>query len=85
MAIKVGTPRNPKESQAQMSCGAGKRLKGSWTAKQDVIVHGKKLLCNPPHKKHCKKMTLAGGLGKLKVDDENLGQGQCLKERSSPP
>lgn len=74
MDIEVGTSRNPKQSQPQMSCGAGKRLKGSWRAKQHVTVHGKKLLCNPPHQKHCRKTTLAGGLVKLKADDENPGE-----------
>lgn len=72
---EASTLRGPMESKPQRSCRAGRRLKGSWRAEQDVPVHGNKVLCKPPHKKHCTKPTLASGLGKLKADDLNLRQG----------
>lgn len=75
MDAEASRPRGPMESKPQRSCRAGRRLKGSWRAEQDVPLHGKKLLCKPPHKKHCTKPTLASELGKMKADDLNLRQG----------
>lgn len=84
MDTKASTPRSPMESKPQTSCWAGQRLKRSWSTEQGVVlVHGKRLLCKSPHKKHCTNPTLSSGLGKPKADEVNLQQGQRLKERSS--
>lgn len=75
MDAKASTPRGSMESKPQRSWRAGRGLKGSWRAELgDVPVHGKKLLCNPPHKHHCTKPTLASGLRKLEADDANRGK-----------
>lgn len=84
MDTEASTLTGPTESKPQRSCRAGQRLKGSWRAEQGVVlVHGKRLLCKSPHKKHCTNPTLSSGLGKPKADEVNLQQGQRLKERSS--
>lgn len=80
---KASTPRGPIQSKPQGSCRAGRGLKRSWRAEQgDLPVHRKKHLCKPHHKKPCTNSTLARGLGEMKADNEEPGQGQHLEERS---
>lgn len=83
MDAKASTPRGAIQSKLQGSCRAERGLKRSWRAeKGDLPVHRKKLLCKLHHEELSTNSTLASGLGEMKADNEDPGQGQHLEERS---